>query len=315
MRRILITAISGDISNGILKILKEQSDVELYGCDINSVAVGMDMVKEFYQCKLAVEEGYIDELLDNCKRWRITDLIPVNEREIEIVNQYRDLFAVEAINVIIQEPNVLEICLDKAKTADFLNKRGIKTPRTYDTCEFDIKRHIGEKFICKPVKSNGSKGIYSLTIYEDTIIEERKDLLLQQYIEGDEYTVGVFRNGETTKTISFKRQLKNGYSNIVELIHDSKIDQIALKVADELNLSGYINIQMRKRDEEYYIFEINPRISGTVRFRHMLGFEDVLWWLKINEFETKNEMQRWTCSYSKAIGMRELNEKYVILEK
>lgn len=42
MRKILVTAVSGDIANGILKILQEQ-DAELYGCDVNSIAAGMDL--------------------------------------------------------------------------------------------------------------------------------------------------------------------------------------------------------------------------------------------------------------------------------
>lgn len=314
MRKILVTAISGDIGNGILKILKEQTGMELYGCDINSIAVGMDMVKEFYQCKMAVEQGYIDELLYNCMRWGITDLIPVNEREIEVIDQARELFFEQGINVLIQSAKVLENCLDKIKTARFLQERGIRTPKTYDMYEFDAKAHIGEKYICKPVKSNGSKGIYTLTISENTSVEKTQNMLLQQYIEGEEYTVGVYRNEDITKVIAFKRQLKNGYSNFVELVCDPEIEKLALKVAEAFELSGYVNIQMRKQDGKYYIFEINPRISGTVRFRHMLGFCDVLWWLNRNDEAQKQEMQDWKCNYTKAIGMRELNEKYVILE-
>ena len=41
LRRILITAISGDIANGILKILSEDDSNELYGCDVNEIAIGM----------------------------------------------------------------------------------------------------------------------------------------------------------------------------------------------------------------------------------------------------------------------------------
>ncbi len=37
MRRILVTAISGDIGNGILKILKENGETG-FGCDVNAYA-------------------------------------------------------------------------------------------------------------------------------------------------------------------------------------------------------------------------------------------------------------------------------------
>ena len=48
-------------------------------------------------------------------------------------------------------------------------------------------------------------------------------------------------------------------------------------IADKINLSGSINIQLRKKGERVAIFEINPRFSSTVKFRHMMGFEDVIW--------------------------------------
>ena len=48
-----MTAISGDIGNGVLKILKDTGD-ELYGCDVNRIAVGMDLVKVFWQSSYAV---------------------------------------------------------------------------------------------------------------------------------------------------------------------------------------------------------------------------------------------------------------------
>ena len=43
MRRILVTAISGDVANGILKILQDTEDC-VYGCDIYDYPVGMDRV-------------------------------------------------------------------------------------------------------------------------------------------------------------------------------------------------------------------------------------------------------------------------------
>jgi len=44
-----------------------------------------------------------------------------------------------------------------------------------------------------------------------------------------------------------------------------------------LELIGAINVQLRMKDNEPYIFEINPRFSSTVGFRHRMGFQDFLW--------------------------------------
>lgn len=325
MRKILVTAVSGDIANGILKILQEQ-DAELYGCDVNSIAAGMDRVNKFWQSRYAVEEGYTEELLEKCLEYGITHLIPVNEREIEVVSADRRLFEKHGIKIVIQDERILDICLDKYKTAQLLADNGFDVPDTYiNPCKIEDD---GSSYICKPRKSNGSKGIRIYSAEEIADIKKRYyadeaafdnsgniqggDCVYQRYIDSDEeYTIGIFRNKDVINTIAFRRELKNGYSNIVKLSNDEEYAELAIRAAKLLNLKGYINIQLRKKDDRLYIFEINPRISGTVRFRHMLGFTDVLWWLDMLDNIAVPEFR---CEYSEAVGIRELNEKYLILK-
>ena len=52
---------------------------------------------------------------------------------------------------------------------------------------------------------------------------------------------------------------------------------ICLQIANEWNLKGSINIQLRLIDNKPIIFEINPRFSSTVYMRHKLGFKDLIW--------------------------------------
>ncbi len=308
-----MTAISGNIGNGILKILKSQQAV-LYGCDVNEIAVGMDLVQEFWQCKYAVENGYIDELLEKCATYKVTHLIPVNEREIEVIGKERDSFENIGVKLVLQSQNVLDICLDKYNTAEFLKNNGFDIPAYFSgesVLQF-MEWGKGKKYICKPRKSNGSKDIFVFSSRDNLTDKIGKDCIVQEYIESDEeYTVGVFQYKNITNTIAFLRKLQNGYTSQVELVEDEEIKRIALKAARLFKLEGYINIQLRKREGKYYIFEINPRISGTVRFRHLLGYTDVLWWLEMLDGK---EIKPYCKSYSRALGVRELNEKYLILE-
>jgi len=310
MRRILVTAISGDIGNGILKILQFQENI-LFGCDVNKIAVGMDLVSYFFQSKYAIDYGYIDDLLEKCIKYKITYVIPTNEREIEIIGKERKRFEEKNIKLVIQNENILDVCLDKYKTVQLLKKYGLTVPDTYLTV--DEIRDINGNFICKPRKSNGSKGIYFFNVNEKgKKIIDSNSYVIQQYIDSmDEYTVGVFKCGCCINTIAFQRELKNGYSNLVKLVQDDSLEKISIQVANILDMNGYLNIQLKKSKGKYYIFEINPRISGTVRFRDMLGFSDVLWWLDMLDGK---KIPEYHCSYSEAIGVRELNEKYLILK-
>lgn len=311
MRKILVTAVSGNIGYGILKVLKSKEH-RLFGCDVNEIAAGMDLAEAFWQCRYAAEDGYVEELLEKCRQYEITHLIPVNEREIEAVGRERKRFEEHQIKVLIQSERVLEICLDKYTTAEFLSKHGLGVPQTYKDANAMMDKD--RPYICKPRKSNGSKDISVFVPGRDWDLDEKRngDYVFQEYIDSEEeYTVGVFRQNKTTNIIAFLRQLKNGYSSQVELAEDAEINRIAEKAADIFELEGFFNLQMRKKDGKYYIFEINPRISGTVRFRHMLGFTDVWWWLALSD---GIETAPYQGKYRKAVGIRELNEKFLILE-
>jgi carbamoyl-phosphate synthase large subunit len=310
-RRILVTAISGNIGNGILKILAEDCSNELYGCDVNEIAVGMDLVKYFWKCKYAVEEGYIDELLGMCRMYKISHLIVVNEREMETVSAERKRFQKYGIKVLIQNKEVLDICLDKYETMKFLETNGIPIPKTYLSVE-EIIWEEEKRYILKPRKSNGSKGIKLINKKEDLRAEEIEESILQEYIDGnEEYTVGVFRQNGITNIIVFQRTLCSGYSYLVDLKKDKSLTKLAKKIAELFSLEGFFNIQLRKKNGKVYVFEINPRISGTVRFRHMLGFKDVQWWLDLLDGKT---LEQYECTYDTAIGIRELNEKFLVLK-
>lgn len=307
MRRILVTAVSGDIGNAIVKILLNTDSV-VFACDINEYVPCMNEVEEFWQCCYAVENGYIDELLAKCKKYDIKYLIPTNEREIEIIDRKRECFEAQGIKLVIQNSKVLQICLDKYKTMEFLKENGIGVP---DSFIDENMMEPDKQYICKARCSNGSKRMQIISGRQKECFHRDEDII-QEYIDSDEeYTIGVFRDNKTVNTITFRRQLKNGYSNLVKLQRDSEIEKLAKQVAELFDLRGYINIQLRRKSGSMYVFEINPRISGTVMFRHMLGFEDLLWWLDLLD---EKGTPKYSCQYKEVVGIRELSEKILILK-
>lgn len=308
MRRVLVTAISGDIGNAVLKILRNREGHVLYGCDVNEIAAGMDLVHRFWKSKYAKEPGYTDELLEKCLAYGITHLIPVNEKEIAQISQERHRFEEKHIKLVMQDTEILKVCLDKWRTAEKLQALGFRVPKTYLKLQ---QAPCGHTYICKPRKSNGSNGIWLLTDQErDRVIPA--DYLIQEYIDSsEEFTIGVFRQDSIVNVVAFRRVLKHGYSFLVELDQNDMCRRLAADIAVKLDLKGYLNLQLRRKDDRYYIFEINPRISGTVRFRHMIGFTDVLWWLDLLDGK---QVPAYECPYHKAVGIKELNEKYLVLE-
>ena len=96
--------------------------------------------------------------------------------------------------------------------------------------------------------------------------------------KNQEYTCGVFRSaGGDIRTITFRRALKNGMTGSGSVEENKEIQDLLHQIADAFELVGSINVQCILTKDGPKVFEINPRFSSTVRFRHLLGFQDVLW--------------------------------------
>lgn len=308
MKKILVTAIGGDIGYGVIKSLKKGGhDLYILGCDIREYNMASDLVDAFLVCPLYRDErNWLDFILTTLEANAVDYFWPITEPEIRIVDKNRELFS--RVKVIMNTPNVLEVAMDKGRTASFLAENGVVTPKTWDVLEeadliFPII--VKEKFGC---------GSHSVSVAKDRqeLAKEYGGMnnpIIQEYIgeSSDEYTLTVFSDGNIVNYIVFKRELGfGGMSRFVELVTDSRLAEIAGKIAGMFELRGSVNVQMRKRGGEYYVFEINPRISSTVGFRTMLGFNDVAWWLDMYE---GNDISQYECPEDKIYGVRTVEEK------
>jgi carbamoyl-phosphate synthase large subunit len=125
--------------------------------------------------------------------------------------------------------------------------------------------------------------------------ELRPDDVWQELLLPDdqEYTCGVYRTrrGEV-RAMAIRRIWRYGKTVAGEVIEQAEIERYLTLIAERLELLGSINVQLRLTERGPIAFEINPRFSGTVVFRHLLGFEDFLWSLQeargfgLDPFET-----------------------------
>lgn len=317
MRKILVTAISGDVANGVLKCLRDfYPDDSIIGCDVNQYPCGLDKVNDFFRSVYYFKtEEYLSLIRDNCIKFGITHLIPCNEGEISVFHKNRNIFNDLGVKVIINNELILNTFLSKYNTAKFLKDNGLPYPRTYKLSEY--KGDLQFPIIIKSDSTSGSKSLFIVNGQEELNFYAKKctDPVLQEYLNNkeEEYTVGVYSNRKETHTIIFKRELASGgYTKQIELAYIDAVEKIAHQIVKKTELYGSINLQLRKHDEEYIIFEINPRISGTSFFRHQLGFMDTVWWLE--NMDNQQYSPNYIPEYKRAIGVRELSEKIILKE-
>ena len=226
----------------------------------------------------ADSKGYFDRIEGLINKYHIKIIIPTSEPELRLLNRKNILDNIAGASILICNKKALETGLDKLRTANFLKESSLPYPQTSVVGESDPV-----SFPCI-IKARECWGSHDIKIVEPELInyykKTRPDHIWQEYLQPDdeEYTCGLFRsNNKETREIIFRRKLRNGVTIFGEVVDDKEIKTVLLAIADGLNLSGSINVQLRKTKKGPVVFEINPRFSSTVLFRHMLGFRDLQW--------------------------------------
>ena len=157
-------------------------------------------------------------------------------------------------------------------------KKGIRVPKNGLTGKDDPKHY---PVILKPRFGQGSKGIKIVSTKKELDLYE-KGLVWQELLlpDNQEYTCPIYFNkSKELRMLVIKRHLKGGMTYSGKIAINKKIEKYLQEVVSFLKVSGAINIQLRLTKKGPLLFEINPRLSGTIVFRDKIGFQDLRWWI------------------------------------
>lgn len=315
---VLVTAISGDVSNSILKCFYGLEMIRhLYGCDIYEYPCGINKVDDFFRVVPCQEtDRYLQQVLQICQEYDVKILVPANEAEILTLSKHRAIFYERGIKLLLHSPATYDIFFNKWQTMQFLKELQLPFIETCFSSEY--RNTMSFPLVLKNVFSCGSKNFH---IVQDQETMERynrhsREQIVQRYIGSPtaEYTVPVFSydGGNHVAFLPLRRTLSRaGYTDFIELADGDSfepIERICKTIARKIGLYGSIDLQMRKDHGEFFVFECNPRLSGTVNFRRQLGFNDAVWWLQ-GSMGLKDESTVFIYPTRPFVGIRELNEE------
>jgi carbamoyl-phosphate synthase large subunit len=307
--KVLVTAVGGDLAQSVVKCLKDSKyKPVVVGCDSNPYAGGRGDVDIFFQAPpVNRSQDYQDFLGDVISRQKIRYVFPLSEQEIHFYHTHRDIFLGIPVHFIVQSTPLIETFMDKYKTVQYFKSFGLPFPQTWLPEEYEGQSDF--PLILKKRSGSGGKGLILIRDAEELRFQlsRQKNMVIQEYLAGEdnEFTSGLFGDGEKKYSITFKRELApGGFSRQVELVKNERITSFPCRVAEVLDFRGSLNIQFRMTERGCVPLEINPRFSSTVYFRHCFGFKDVEWSLDILEgktFEYKGPIR-------KGVGVRKFGE-------
>lgn len=275
---ILVTAANGDIGEAIGRILKERlSETQIHGADIAGAWPARDTFDAVHSLPRGSDATYPTALAALARLIGAHTVIPVSEPELQTL-------AEESAPIgnmpLVMAPRPLVRCfLNKLDTARWLMAHDLPSPRTVPLTE---AAPSDLPLIVKSVRGYGARG------YEIVRTAERLKVVKEEMPSGNvaqallepadqEYTCAVVRLLGEVRTLVMHRALDGSNTIRIEVVDRPDVDKVLEHLAVAADLEGSINVQLRITPAGPFIFEINPRFSGTVMMRHRLGFEDVVW--------------------------------------
>jgi len=285
-RRVLITGIGGNVGQGVLKALRAGSEsYHIVGIDMEPLSAGFSLVDSYYQTPRTGDPAFQKALETILRDESIQAVYVCSPAELEFFATHKDELENKlAVTILVNPLPVVRIGSDKLKTAEFLRDHGFCFPETVSAADDNgietlIAKH-GMPVIAKPREGFSSRNVFLLDSREKiraaaTLVP---DLIVQRYLPDDraEYTAATLSGADqkVRALIIFRRDLIQGTTYRTELVEDANLAREVVRITEALGAVGPCNLQFRVVDGMVYVFEINPRFSGTSGVRYLYGFND-----------------------------------------
>jgi carbamoyl-phosphate synthase large subunit len=276
MKNILVTGVGGGVGQSVLKAL-EGSAYAIVGVDSEELAAGLHAVPKAYKGRGGTDSGFIDRLFEICEKEECGLIFAGHDVELLPLSEHSARFTSKGIIPVVSSADIIRTCDDKLATNTFLKAHGFPAP---DTRRLSEVTSFDRPVVLKPQRGGArSRATYvvrspkELSIYRQLV--DPDNCVVQEYIEGEEYTCGtVTLDGKCVGVIAMRRILRDGdtYKAFVE--RNSCVESAARAVVEGLKPFGPCNVQLRVRNGEPFVFEINARYSGTTAARALAGFNE-----------------------------------------
>ena len=271
---VLVPGAAGPAGVNTIKSLKmARFGGKIIATDSSKLSAGFFMASAHVVMPNIIDEvNYMTKLEQVINNHNIEVLMPSSGYDIQPYSKYRKQIEQLGARPVVSDLESMEICYDKMMTFQKLNDKFDMPFTTTDPDkipEFPI--------IAKPRRE---KGGYDMMLIENenALIQATskfQDLIFQEYLPGEEYTIDVLSDLNKKPLIAVPRirlETKGGISTKGKVIHDTQIEQICMNVADFIGIRGPCCIQMKgAKNGRLKLVEVNPRMGGGTIFATLAG--------------------------------------------
>ena len=272
MTNILI--LSAGTRNKVVQYFKKalNGDGQVVATDCSNLAPAIYDADKYYIVPRMTDEGYLDVILDICKKEQISGVLSLIDPELSLLSYNVEKFAEVGTKFIGSSYELSERSLDKYEMYKWLVDNGYKCAKSYmDKEEFfaDLDNGLAKfPVFVKPARGSASISISKVTDREtvELLFAHEDGLMIQEFLDGQEIGADVYIDiisGETVSIFTKKKlKMRAGETDKAVSFKDEKLFELIKEFVDRAGYRGQIDIDIFDINGEYYISEVNPRFGG-----------------------------------------------------
>jgi carbamoyl-phosphate synthase large subunit len=295
---------------------------EVIATDASELGPAIYDADMYYIVPPIIEDGYIDRILEICKKEDITGVLSLIDPELSLLAANETRFKEIGVTVIGSSYELCEMSLDKMQMYRWLAKHGYRCAHSWDDKDGFFKAlengEVTFPVFVKPYRGSASSNISKVNDREtiELLFDHYDDLMIQEYLDGQEIGADVYIDmisGEVVSIFTKKKiKMRAGETDKAVSFKDSKLFELIEKFVNEAGYRGQVDIDIFDIDGEYYISEVNPRFGGGYPHAYEAGCDHMK--LIVNNLNgVANEKQ--TGIYDDGIYMMKYNEVKIVRRK
>lgn len=282
MINILVTSVGRRVEL-VQRLIFEKNNFKnignIIGADMNALAPALYFCDKKIVVPPINSNEYLDALADICVKEEVKLIIPTIDTELEILSNNLNIFNPLGTDVLISSNDLVKRTHNKILTYHLFRELGLPTPESYWK-----GKDYENKFPCfiKPVSGSSSINSYKvksekeLMFYKERIV----DYIVQEYIEGEEFTIDIFcdfKGNPIYITPRIRLEIRSGevYKTIIK--YEDVLLRETLYLIGQLKPKGPITLQVIKQREtgKFFYIEINSRFGGGSPLSMMAGANSI----------------------------------------
>lgn len=279
--------------------------------DMQLSAPALQVADVKLQVPAVYDPKYVDTTLGICRQYKVDALVSLNDLELPILAENKARFEADGVTVIVSSPQVIDICFDKYKTAQWIESIGLKSPKSYvrldEVKQALAKGEVAFPLFMKPRWGSGSIGLESiedmekLEMYYHLLMKKIKKsilatasvgdeyILIQEKLTGDEFGLDVMndlKGNNVAVSVKKKLAMRAGETDKAVTVDLPVVREMGRLVGEKLHHIGNLDMDiMQRANGDYCVLELNPRFGGGFPFSYEAGVNfprAIIEWLKGN---------------------------------